>query len=252
MKNTFIQHSSTQIGAHQEISHGFQTNPYVTVFLPGFYDVENGVNLKDHLIAPERIPITPTRRLVVILPDGALDEKELANRIWKLASTSGLNVLFLALSPSQGDVAYMRRRLADMAAMMKYGHVGASAKIFIAGDWTQVIAEILHAGDLLVCMAKHQVSHRVLGHRLLGELLSASFNVPVYMLEGFSIGQSRRRQKLFREVLTWLLFFTIIVAFAGIQFRIDQEYLRPLSTILLCISVIFEMALVLLINEWMD
>ncbi|HEX6304831.1 MAG TPA: hypothetical protein VFZ76_11620 [Anaerolineales bacterium] len=251
IKRTINHPSSAPAGSQREISYGTQANQDISVFLPGFHHGGNRARGEDRLIIPDRIPVTPTRRLVVLIPDGDLDHKSLVNRIWELASTSGLNVLFLALSPGQNEVAYLRRHLADLAAMTNYGHVGASTKIIVAGNWTQAVAEILHAGDLLVCMAKHRVAYRVLGRKILGELLSSSFNVPVYLLGGLLIGTSRRRQKLIREILAWLVFLAVIAGFSSIQIWIDQGYGKPLSTILLCISVVFELLLIFIVNEWM-
>lgn len=251
MKETLNQHSSASADSQHEISYGAQANQDITVFLPGFHQGGHGAHADDRLIIPDRIPVTPTRRLVVIMPDGELDDKALVRRIWELASTSGLNVLYLALSPGQNEAAYVRRHLADVASMTNYGPVGASTKIMVAGNWRQAVAEILHAGDLLVCVAKHRVAYRVLRRKMLGEVLSASFNVPVYLLGGLLIGPSRRRQKLVREVLAWLLFFAVIAGFSGSQIWIDQGYTKPLSTILLSISVVFELLLVFFINEWM-
>ena len=244
-------HDSKSAGPQPEMGSRSAAVQDIAVLLPGYPLGERNPLAGDRLIVPDRIPITPTRRLVVLVPDGEFDEKALAKRIWELASRSDVNVLYLSLLPGPNDLARTRRRLTDLASMTNYGHVKASIKVKVGRNWAQAVAEILAAGDLLVCMAKHRVAYRVLGRKALGELLSSSFDAPVYLLAGSFTGASRERQKLVKEVLAWLLFFSVIAAFAGIQIWIDQEYREPLSTILLCISVVFELSLVLGVNEWM-
>jgi hypothetical protein len=249
-KLTSSHHDPTSAGPQPEMVSGSGAVQHIAGLLPGSPHGETDTLTGDRLIVPDRIPLTPTRRLVVLIPDAEFDQKALAKRIWELASRPEVNVLYLSLSPGPNDLARTRRRLTDLASMTNYGHVKASIKVKVGRNWAQAVAEILHAGDLLVCMARHRATYRVLGRKTLGELLSTSFDAPVYLLGGSLAGPSRQRQKLLRAVLAWLLFFAVIAAFAGIQIWIDQEYREPLSTILLCISVAFELSLVLMVNEW--
>lgn len=223
----------------------------ITVLLPGYPPGQRDLLTGDRLIVPGRIPLTPTRRLVVPVPDGEFDQKALAKRIWELASTSGLNVLYLSLSPGPNDLARIRRCLADLASMTNYAQVRASTKTVPGRNWAQALAEALGAGDLLVCMAEHRVAYRLLGRKPLGELIPAWFDAPVYLLEGPLTGLSRQRNKLLRETIAWLLFFAIVAVFAVAQIRIDQALAQPFSTILMILSVLFELLLVLAVNEWM-
>jgi len=227
------------------------TNATITAILPG-RNLQDIPELRlDTLIAPDPCPLRPTRRLVVLVPDGGLDETALARRVWLLASSASLNVLFLALSPDQENEADTRRRLALLAAAVHQGDVNARASVVMEKSWFQAVEQVHTGGDLLVCVAGHRVPYRWLGHRKLGDALATAFHAPVYLLGGLSIGRSPAVGQKVRALVAWSISIAILAGFFGLQIYLSQNSGSQLAPLLLGLSVIAEGITLLKIIEWM-
>ncbi len=206
------------------------TNPMITAILPG-RNLQDLPELRlDTLIAPDHLPAGPTRRLVVLIPDGGLDESALARRVWLLASSAALNVLFLGLSPDQGRDADIRRRLALLAAAVHQGDVNARGSVVIGKSWLQAVQEVLTSGDLLVCADGHQIPHRLISHTKLAYELVTVFQVPVYLLGGLPVSRSPELGKRVRSLAAWGVSITILLAFAELQIWLSRNSKCPGGT----------------------
>jgi hypothetical protein len=212
----------------------------LSILLPGYSMQEGSVARGDALMAPDHYPLRPTRRLVVLVPDGGLDETALARRVWRLASSSALKVLFLGLSSDPECVAPIRRRLALLAVAVDQGEVSARVSVAVGSDWLQAVEDVLHDGDLLICIAGHRVPYHVIGRRKLGDALASAFRAPVYELGGLQISQSQVSMPWLRTLVAWSISIAILVAFAGLQIWISRNASSRLSPILLCLTIIAE------------
>jgi hypothetical protein len=230
-------------------------NPKISVdiesLLPGYRHIQAGEQHGDFLLVPERgAAFRPAGRLVVMVPNGNFDENEFVHRIWKLASITSLPILFLALSTDRESAVYLHRRLVIIAAVAAFGQVKTTTSIIVGKGWLRAIQRMLQPGDLLVCLSEHQVSIQVFGRRILGEYLSTSLNVPIYLIGDLQVDDSSFRLSRYKGALSWFASFAIIIAFALIQIWIDQTTSDPTSTIFLCLLVIVEFLLILKTNEW--
>ena len=212
----------------------------LSILLPGYSMQDVSEARGDTLIAPDHFPLRPTRRLVVLVPEGGLDDTALARRIWRLASSSALKVLFLGLSPDPECVAPIRRRLAMLAVAVDQGDVSARVSVEVGSDWLQAVEDVLHSGDLLICIAGHRVPYHVIGRRKLGDALAAAFQAPVYELGGLQVSQSTTFMPWARTLVAWSISIAILVAFAGLQIWISRNASPRLSPILLCLTIIAE------------
>ncbi len=225
-------------------------NAMITAILPG-RNLQDIPELRlDTLIAPDYFPLRPTRRLVVLVPDGGLDETALARRVWLLASSASLNVLFLALSPDLENEADTRRRLALLAATVHQGEVNARASVVTGRSWLQAIEEVHTGGDLLVCIADHKVPYRLFGHKMLGDTLAAAFHAPVYLLGGLSIGRSPVVEQRVRGLAAWGVSIAVLFIFSAMQIWLSRDTSDRLMPFLLSLSVIAEGITLLKIIEW--
>jgi hypothetical protein len=222
----------------------------ISRLLPGFPTQEAAEFREDGFITPQRFPLNPTRRLVVLVPDGSLDDNALTHKIWRLASISSLQVLFLGLSPDDENAPYVRRRLALLAANIHQGEISARTSVVVGENWSYAVKKVLHNGDMLVCIARHMIPYRAFSSRNIGEVLAASHDVPVYLLGGLQIGRSPTQFQLVRSILAWSVSIAILLAFGGLQIWISQNAHPDLSTILLCLSIIAEGILLFKFIEW--
>lgn len=222
----------------------------VSVIRPSHPLEEAARSQGDILLFPEEMHQSPLKRLVVLIPEGSLDDDALVSRVWRLASAFFLPVLFLGLSPDPDHLSFQRRQLAILTAKVTYGGVKAGSSVFVGINWQQAVKESLLPGDVLVCNSKFQVPYRIFGHALLGESLSKKFSLPVYMLEGLDAGLSPARFAKLKGIFVLLLSLATILAFAGFQIWIDQKDASWLSTLVICFSVVIEMFAILKVNEW--
>jgi hypothetical protein len=218
--------------------------------LPGLLKRPEAAHAGDAILVPDRIPPTSTQRLVVFVPDGEMDDHALARRVWQLAAGSGLNVLYLALNPSDPWGAYQRRRLYDLAFMTSGNDVRAQAIVSEDQNWLRAFAGIQRPGDLAVCLEGHRVAEHILGRRPLGELLVESAELPVYSMRGVKIGLALHQQQRAKEIQGWMASIVLIAAFFGLQVAIDQSSSGMASTFMLCLSIFVEFFLLWKINEW--
>jgi hypothetical protein len=222
----------------------------ITRILPGFPFHEAAEFSEDVFIAPQRFPLGPTRRLVVLIPESDLDENALAHRIWNLASLTGLQVLFLGLSPDEESAPFIRRRLALLASAIHQGEVRARSSVVVGVNWSRAVKKVLHLGDLVVCIEGHKVPRRGFGRWRLGEALSADFDVPVYLLAGLQIGRSPVQLQSVRSLIAWSLSIIVLLTFGGFQVWISQNDNSTLSVWLICLTIVAEGIALFKLIEW--
>jgi len=221
----------------------------IRAVLPGSSRLPQTALAADNLLIPNQLPLVPTRRLVVLVPAGEIDEHALARRIWQLASCSGLDVLYMTLSPDADQWSYQRRRLVSLAALTTYPGVRADIGVHAAKNWSRALRQILKPGDLLVCLAE-DYTPGIFRRRAVGERLAAGLGVPVYEFGGIQVKPSRPSLYWVKNVLGWGASMTLMAAFFWLQVGIDHSSPEPQSTILLYLSVVVEIYLLWKINEW--
>ena len=215
----------------------------IQAVIPGYARLPADVIRDDVFLLPKKLPLAPTRRLVVLVPPGEIAEDVLTRRVWQLAKDSGLGVLYLTLSREEDQSLYHRRRLTNLMMMTSYGNVRAHSSVSAAQDWPGAVRQILQTGDVLVCLTNHQVFHHLVWQRSLGEQLAQATGAPVYMLAGLKIGPPAKLLQMIKEIRTWTLSLILLLAFFSLQASIVRFTTAPLSTILLCLSVLVELYL---------
>lgn len=246
MKLTVARPTSMPIAVDQPSD----TTALISTLLPGAA-IQNLPELRrDALIAPDHLPLRPTQRLVVLVPEDGLDEGALARRVWQLACGAALNVLFLGRSPDPESVAPTRRQLALLAAAVRQGDVSARASVVVGVSWLQAVEDVLQNGDLLVCIAGHRVSYLVVGRRRLGDVLARTFKTPVYLLGGLHLSRSPVLVQRARALVAWSISIAILVGFAGLQIWLSRNVSARFSPVLLGLSIIVEGLTLLKTIEW--
>lgn len=222
----------------------------VSCVLPGYSSLATAEFQSDFFIAPRRFPLCPTRRLVVVIPEGNLDESALARRIWQLASACALQVLLLGLSTDDERASAVRRRLALLSAILRQGQVSTSTTSMVGRNWPLALKAVLRSGDLVVSLARHKVAYHAVHRQSLGEALAAVFDIPVYMLGELEVGQSPAKLESIRSMAAWGISIVILLAFAGLQIWLSQNIDPRLSPVLLGFSIIAEGITLLKTIEW--
>jgi len=203
----------------------------------------------DTLLVPDQLPPVPTRRLIVLVPAGEIDEHALARRVWQLAACSGLSVLYLALSPDADQVSYQCRRLVNLAALTTYPRVRADTNVHTEKNWSKVLRRTLQPGDLLVCLAEDRTPG-FFQRQALAKWLAMELSVTVYQLGDLQVKPALPSHNWIKDVLAWVTSITLIASFFWLQVGIDRSSAGSQATILLYLSVLIELFSLWKINEW--
>lgn len=220
------------------------------IFLPGLAQLPEADLVGDALILPDHSQLIPSQRLVVLVPEGELDESTFTRRIWQLAASSNLKILYLARASQDTFIAYQRSRLAGLAAMTSDKDARAQVIVSTEKSWPKAFQKIRRPGDLLVCLESQKIPRGIVWRRPLGELLARSASVPVYLIGGLKIGLAPHQRQWMREALAWSAALLLMTIFFGLQLALDRYSARPLSTIMICVSVFIELYSLWKINEW--
>lgn len=218
--------------------------------LPGLSELQGTELSGDTILIPDPLPGISIKRLVVLIPDGEIEEKDFAKRIWLLASGLGLNVFYLALSVADPWEAYQRRRAASLAHLTSGYEVRAHAEVSNEKNWQRAYGKMKRPGDLIVCLEGAKVTWQLLRRRSLGALLAETTGVPVYMMSGVKAGSALPQQQRNRSLRGWIAAIILIGVFFGLQVAIDRASSGMPSTILQCLSVFAEISLLWKINDW--
>jgi hypothetical protein len=218
--------------------------------LPGPSRLSDSTIAGDILAMPYRGNQVPARRLVVLVPPGEFDETALARRVWQLAVSTGLPILFVTLVREDSYALYQRQRLARLASAAADPMLSVQAWPSSMRSWPKALEQILLPGDLLICLADHRVADHLIRRKALGELLARSTSVPVYILRGLEVRSEPNRWQGIRDVLAWMTSIIIVAAFFALQVGIDRSVGEPFSTVLFCLTVVIEFCLILILNSW--
>ena len=219
----------------------------ISVLLPGLENEEITFS-EDFLILPESRPIRPALRLVVLVPENELNETELARRIWKLAAPGSLSILLLSVSSSPQTETYLRRRLATMAAMTGDEQVQVGTTLAAAKTWADAVRDVWRPGDLLVCYEGHFKANWIIRRVEIGQEISKALNAPVYFMAGLRLGPSLNHQNWPKELVTWSIAISLLIAFGWLQISIDRATDGWISTIILILTVLVEIIVLFILN----
>lgn len=249
---TFVMHA-TDIPTGQALP--FQASkaslsPQLLTLVPGIGKLTAAALDGDVILIPDNLQVAQIRRLVVLIPPGYIDEQSVARRVYQLASGSRNDVLYLAMDPEGEQSPFQRRQLASLGSLTTGKDVHTEVKLCVEKTWFQALEKILTPGDLLVCLADHPVFDYFFLRRKLGERLAGQVTVPVYLVYGLKVGQAPHTQQILKEVEAWITFFVLLGSFFALQAGIQRSTEKPLTTILLCLSILAEVYFLWKINEW--
>jgi hypothetical protein len=223
--------------------------PPIRAVLAGSSQLPASALEADSLLVSDQLPAVPTQRLIVLVPAGEVDEHALARRVWELAASSGLSVLYLALSPDADQVSTQCLRLVNLAALTSYPRVRADTNVHSEKNWSKVLRRTLQPGDLLVCLAADRTPG-IFQRQALAKRLAVELSVTVYQLGGLQVKPAPSSHHWLKDVLAWAASITLIALFFWLQVWIDPTSARPQATFLLYLSILVELYGLWKINEW--
>jgi hypothetical protein len=179
------------------------------------------------------------RRLIVLVPADS-DRTAMLHRVWKLASASGMRVLFLSLCQDEAQEPTLHRELITMSALIQDGSICAEAKVEIGTNWVDVVKRNYQAGDMIVCFAGQRAG---ILRKPLSQVLEANLEAPIYLLSG-AHPQNPSTSTWLSQVMVWAGSIGIIVGSAFLQIRITSLQQDWAQTTLMILSVLGEIWLI--------
>jgi hypothetical protein len=199
------------------------------------------VNLSALAISPASHP-DPEHgcRLIVLFPASETDSPSLSHRIWEIARSLQLNVLLLSLSNDFDKEAQLRRKLINMASIIKDPNVSTEIMIEHGNDWVGKVSKVWREGDVLACYAGHKVG---LMRKPLDQVLTSRLNAPIYFLLEYQPAQNRNSIFISR-IIPWLGSLAILAGSFFAEVKIVQLSQDWAHTVFLYFSIIVEVALI--------
>jgi hypothetical protein len=179
------------------------------------------------------------RRLIVLVPADS-DRTAMLHRVWKLASASGMRVLFLSLCKDEAQEPTLRRELIMISALIQDGSICAEAKVEIGTNWVDVVKRNYQTGDMIVCFAGQRAG---ILHKPLSQILEANLEAPVYLLSSVHL-QSSSGSNWLSQIMVWAGSTGIILGSALLQIRITSLQPDWAQTTLMILSVLGEIWLI--------
>ena len=154
----------------------------------------------------------PSHRLLVLLPDGDLNEAGLAHALWRVAGQHGTQVhLIIGVDDWAGE-GLVRLREALVESMLREANIEPTSEMVSGNaDWVQLARQHYVPGDVVVCLAEHKLPVRThtfgievspISHHL------AALRMPVCELRNVIIHQPT--MTVIRAIKVWIVPLLII------------------------------------------
>lgn len=198
------------------------------------------------LLTPTLPEIVPIARLLVLIPDCEVDERELARTLWSLAERRQLAVLLVGTAGLR-SAGYAHRRLINLATQIRDGRLRVETVLRPQTPWLQTVAELRRPGDLIICPAQQRVSLHGWHWQTLGQLLITLHPSPVYLLNKFYDRLPIERPLFWGRLVSWLIPLLVITGFTLLQLWISQWPDSGLYYPMMLLSIFLE---VITIGAW--
>lgn len=187
-------------------------------------------------------PLPAFHRLVILVPNADLDEIRLARHIRNMMLSHRADILLLSLVTWEGEESLERRRLTNLAAVLRDPLYTVTSKIISSNHWVGEIQKNLLPGDLLMCLEGQYAPSWGFRSQPVGEALVGRLPYPVYVLH-FTDFKEIPRQALSHRLVGWSVSIVVILLFLGFDARIVQGAGGWISTLLLGMSLLVEVGL---------
>lgn len=218
--------------------------------IPDLSAVKASRKPEDYYLIPDGISLGQSRRLIVIVPPGGFDDRELALKVARLEAHSRKSVLLVGLAQDPIRDSLLEQRMQALKSDLSSTRIETSCTLLFYRSWKDALQEILEDGDRVVCLEDHFTTGRLLRNVRLAHALVSSMAIPVYVIQGIRLHPEQQlRLNGFIELLVWLSILLTIALFLLFQVRIQQTVPGMMGAVLGISSVIVEFMVILGINS---
>lgn len=179
-------------------------------------------------------------RLLVLVPEGLVDEAGLAQKVYALALRDHRDVLYLAVVEDPDNRLSVMRRMATLSALTSSEAVNVKSILFQTRDWVQSLRDYYRPGDRVACLASqtlHMGWQKTIPVR---EALEKALDAPVLELAGVYHPWKTASRKWLLALLFWVGCLAILAGFSMLEFQIDHAIQGVARTALIMIALTVE------------
>jgi len=179
------------------------------------------------------------KRVIVLIPDSYFDSGVLAERIWKLSLPNYSRILLLGLCSDPSTHLMLRRQLALVASSIRNKDLPVDIALETGKHWSKKVEQIWKSGDTVVGLTRKSGGWY---RREMNELFRSTLQIPIQEISDIQVDLFENRSIL-SEAILWLGAIGIMAFFFWIQITIDHLPANWGQSVLLYLSVLFEIAI---------
>jgi hypothetical protein len=197
------------------------------------FPVINNKRPEDLWLIPIGTSLQAVRRVLVLVPDKALDETKLLVKIRSNIPGNAAEMIFLGMTNGQPATLARYRRLGSLVAKAR-SYIVAYERLLPGGDWAEVVRKVSRPDDLImVCIVDSRGVEQTL----------ASLGLPVFAMTGLRPPLVRRLLGALARVVYEIVPFLIMGGFFWLQVQTANQTHGITTTILTILSVLVEIGL---------
>ena len=155
--------------------------------------------MSDPVILEKNTCLPLAERLVVLMPEYALDFPMLGRIVRDLAWRHVKTVLFLCVVREPFASIHMQHVLSFLAAVIHDPFLHVDTDIQVETTWKQAIKSVSRPGDIFVVLSDHKIRQWIFWREALADLVTRQFDYPVYVLP-VSNGVTDNRMHKVKEI----------------------------------------------------
>jgi hypothetical protein len=167
-----------------------------------------------------------SNRLVVIVPEGKVDNSRLAQKIWRLASLNRLSVLYVGCVNEPATSLAVTRQMVTLAAITRDPQVSVGYRLITGPDWSAALKTLLLPGDEIAVLEEHFISKGWFKQIHFSQTLQ-SLNTPVQVISGILIPEKAVwkwiTSPLIHHVALWIVLIATFFGFYEFDLIIDSS-----------------------------
>lgn len=163
-------------------------------------------------------------RLIVLLPESLVGDLGFAQKIHRMASRTGNDVLYLTLLEDPDEGLSVSRGIATMKAVTESDQIKAGSVQIPTSRWFAKLQQICRPGDTIVCHREQTVNLGSFKTEPTADYLTHHFTNPIVALDGFYHPQQMVFKSWMRGLVFWLGALVIVAGFTLLELQADLAF----------------------------
>jgi len=180
------------------------------------------------------------KRLIVLITNRLVNNHDLAHAIHWMAEPDHDSILYLVLVTENDNLLEISRNMATMKAVTAANRLTVEVKFAKFSSWLTTLSNISRSSDEIICQEEQTVSYKIFKTQPLHEFLSTRIEQPIRTMSGYYHPIQQLAKKGLHEIVSLLVFLSILSVFTWFQIRVEQELNGFMGTFYLVITLFLE------------